>query len=400
MKHTPISGKKQMNLPFNKPFIVGKELYYIAQAVINNKQLAGGGEFTNQCHQWLQKTLGCLKAMLTHSCTGALEMSAMLCDIQPGDEVIMPSFTFVSTANAFVLRGAIPVFIDIRRDTLNIDETLIESAITKKTKAIVPVHYAGYPCEMDTIMHISKGHALFVIEDAAQALLSEYKEKKLGTIGQLGAVSFHETKNLISGEGGALLINDEQFIDRAEILWEKGTDRRKFQRGEVDHYTWIDIGSSYLPSEITSGFLLAQFEHAEQIVEQRRFLFSLYFELLEPLQDMQLIELPARDIKESKNNGHIFYIIMSSTTERSHLIHHLRNKGISAVFHYIPLHSSPAGLKYGRVQGVMDNTDDISHRLLRLPLYFEMTEDILRTVVQEIFHFFKISENILDAETK
>jgi dTDP-4-amino-4,6-dideoxygalactose transaminase len=378
-----------MSIPFNKPFVVGKELYNVAQAVLTNKQLSSGGEFTFQCHEWLQNTLGSKKALLTHSCTSALEMAAILCNIQPGDEIIMPSFTFVSTANAFVLQGGIPVFIDIRPDTLNINETLIKSAITEKTKAIVPVHYAGFPCEMDRIMQIATQYNVLVIEDAAQALLSEYKGKKLGTIGHLGALSFHETKNIISGEGGALLINDEQFLNRAEIVWEKGTDRRKFQRGEVDKYTWLDIGSSYSPSETIAGFLCAQFEHADMIIEKRRRLCALYYTLLEPLKKNECISLPAIGKDKSKNNGHIFYIITASAPERTRLIKFLNKCGITTLFHYIPLHSSPAGRRYGRTVGSMDITNDISRRVLRLPLYFEMTEQHVQHVAHAIYDFFR-----------
>ncbi|MDM8518365.1 dTDP-4-amino-4,6-dideoxygalactose transaminase [Desulfobacterales bacterium HSG16] len=377
-----------MNTPLNKPFIVGRELYNIAQAVTKHKQISGGGRFTYQCQEWLQNTLGSQKALLTHSCSGALEMAAILCNIQPGDEVIMPSYTFVSTANAFVLRGGVPVFIDIKPDTLNLDESLIESAMTEKTKAIVPVHYAGFPCEMDTVMQIATRYNVFVIEDAAQALLSEYNGKKLGTIGHLGTLSFHETKNIISGEGGALLINDAQFIDRAEIIWEKGTDRRKFQRGEVDKYTWIDVGSSYSPSETIAGFLRAQFEHADAIIEKRRSLWNVYFTLLQPLEEKKYISLPAK-VHESKNNGHLFYIITASAAERTQLIEHLNQRGIASVFHYIPLHSSPAGCRYGRTAGSMEITNDLSLRVLRLPLYFEMTEHDVKEVVCAVHDFFR-----------
>jgi dTDP-4-amino-4,6-dideoxygalactose transaminase len=303
-----------MKIPFNKPLIIGKELFNIAQSVIDG-HLSGDGVFTQKCHDWLENHLHCRRAMLTHSCTAALEMSAILCDIQPGDEVILPSFTFVSTVNAFVLRGATPVFIDIRQDTLNLDEHLIEPAITEKTKAIVPVHYAGVGCEMDSIMAIAKQCNLSVVEDAAQAILSEYKGQKLGTIGHLGCLSFHETKNVISGEGGALLINDEKLIERAEITREKSTNRSRFFRGEVDKYTWVDIGSSYLPSELIGAFLYAQLEHAEVITQKRIRICRQYRTLLSPLQEAGYIQLPTQI-----GNGHLFYILTRSLQERTELI--------------------------------------------------------------------------------
>lgn len=379
----------KLNIPFNKPFIAGKELYYIAQAVING-HLSGDGQFTKRCHQWLEEQLKCSCALLTHSCTAALEMSAILCDLQPGDEVIMPSFTFVSTANAFVLRGAIPVFVDIRYDTLNIDEKLIESAITSRTKAIVPVHYAGVPCEMDVIMEIAKNHKLFVIEDAAQALLSTYKGNYLGTIGHLGCLSFHETKNIISGEGGALLINNPCFKERSEIIREKGTNRSKFFRGEVDKYTWVDLGSSYLPSELIAAFLYAQMEQADCIINRRRNIYQKYMEGLLHLQEKGQISLPI--VKEGSNaNGHIFYIITESLDERTRLISYLRENNILAVFHYVPLHSSPAGKKYGRTFGELKYTDDLSDRLLRLPIYYEMTDKEVEQVIDRINEFYGTS---------
>jgi dTDP-4-amino-4,6-dideoxygalactose transaminase len=378
------------NIPFNKPFIVGKELFYIAQAVIENRQMAGDGPFTKKCQAWLEERLGCLKALLTHSCTAALEMAAILCDIQTGDEIIMPSYTFVSTANAFVLRGGIPVFIDIRPDTLNMDETKIEAAITSKTKAIVPVHYAGNPCAMDEIMDIADRHRLFVIEDAAQALLSTYKEKFLGAIGDFGAISFHETKNIISGEGGALLINKEKYAERAEIIWEKGTNRKQFFRGEVDKYTWVDIGSSYLPGELTAAFLYAQLEQAKQINARRAQIFNLYYESLLPLEDKNLIRLPAIDPAVGSHNGHLFYIITNTAEVRTRLIQRLKETGIYAIFHYIPLHSSPAGKKYGKPGGPLANTDDLCERIIRLPLFYEMTDADVKCVIDAIEKFFQI----------
>lgn len=375
------------SIPYNKPFIAGKELYYIAQAVVDG-QLAGDGPFTKRCHKWLEERTGCPKALLTHSCTAALEMAAILCDVQPGDEVIMPSFTFVSTANAFVLRGASPVFVDIRPDTLNIDETLIEEAFSLKTRAVVPVHYAGVPCAMDEILSIAGRKGIYVIEDAAQGLLSTYKGRHLGTLGHLGCFSFHETKNIISGEGGALLINRDEFRERAEIVREKGTNRSKFFRGEVDKYTWVDIGSSYLPSELTSAFLYAQMEQADMIISMRRGIFYQYMEMLKPLEDEGWLKLPLVD-DESVNNGHIFYVITASLDERNRIIAHLKASGIMAIFHYVPLHSSPAGKKYGRVSGSMRQTDDLSDRILRLPLYYGMSEENVHHVAGEIREFFQ-----------
>lgn len=379
--------KKKPKIPFNKPFIAGKELYYIAQSVLVESHLSGDGPFTKRCHSWLEERLGCPKALLTHSCTAALEMAAILCNIGPGDEVILPSFTFVSTANAFVLRGGVPVFVDIRPDTLNIDERLIEPALTKKTKAIVAVHYAGVPCDMDAILGIASRHGLLTVEDAAQALLSTYKGKYLGTLGHLGCLSFHETKNIISGEGGALLVNDERFIERAEIIREKGTDRSKFFRGEVDKYTWVDIGSSFLPSESIGAFLFAQLEQAERIIAVRRRLFERYMFLLRPLEEMGMLRLPVMG-DDCASNGHLFYVITKSREERSGLIHYLKEKGINAVFHYVPLHSSPAGRKYGRAHGNLRVTDEMSERLLRLPMYYEMSDSDVDTVTGAVRSFY------------
>ncbi len=374
-------------IPFNQPFIVGKELFNIARAVIDNKALSGDGRFTKQCQEWLESTIGSRRAFLTHSCTAALEMAAILCDIQPGDEIILPSFTFVSTANAFVLRGGVPVFIDIREDTLNMDENLIEEAITDRTKAVVPVHYAGVPCAMEEISKIADSKNIFVIEDAAQALLSKYKGRYLGSLGHLSTLSFHETKNIISGEGGALLINDEELIERAEIIWEKGTNRKKFFRGEVDKYTWIDVGSSFLPSEMIAAFLAAQLEHADTIIEKRRRIFSLYFSLLQPLADKGQIRLPYIDENDTAN-GHLFYIITGSSQERNQLIAHLRRQEIASVFHYIPLHTSPAGRRFGRTSGLLTNTEEISGRLLRLPLFYEMTDEQVEQVTDAVAGFY------------
>ena len=352
--------------------------------------LSGDGPFTKQCHTWLERTLGCAKALLTHSCTAALEMAAILCDIQPGDEVIVPSFTFVSTANAFVLRGARPVFVDIRPDTLNMDEQQIEKAITPKTRAIVPMHYAGGPCAMDAIMKIADGNGLWVVEDAAQALLSTYQGRFLGTIGHLGCLSFHETKNIISGEGGALLVNDSGLAERAEIIREKGTNRSRFFAGEVDHYTWMDIGSSFLPSEMVGAFLCAQLEHAEKIITARRRIFDLYHRSLRSLEDEGLIRLASVE-NDSVANGHLFYLIARTTEERTRLIEHLDARRILAVIHYVPLHSSPAGKKYGRVSGELGVTEDLSGRLLRLPLYYEMSDEDVGRVVASVKEFYAAS---------
>lgn len=371
-------------IPFNKPFIIGRELSLIADAVAQG-HLSGDGAYTRLCHRWFEEKLGCRKALLTHSCTGALEMAAILCDIQPGDEVILPSYTFVSTANAFVLRGAVPVFVDIRPDTLNIDESLIEAAITAKTKAIVPVHYAGVPCEMKRIMAIADQHDLLVVEDAAQALLSNYQGRALGSIGHFGCLSFHETKNIISGEGGALLINDARFAERAEIIREKGTNRSQFFRGEVDKYTWVDIGSSYLPSELISAFLYAQLERADEIIAKRRSLCTAYATRLAGLQQARHFRMANFD---EDSNGHLFYILLDSLDTRSELIAYLKTQGIHPVFHYVPLHSSPAGRRYGREGSTMHVTNDLSERLLRLPLYYEMSEDEIARVCTAIGEFF------------
>ncbi len=375
-------------IPFNKPFIAGKELFYIAQAVIENNHTAGDGPFTKKCQAWLEERLSCRKVLLTHSCTAALEMSAILADIEPGDEIIMPSYTFVSTASSFVLRGGVPVFIDIRPDTLNINENMIEAALTARTRAILPVHYAGISCEMDIIMDIAGRHNLFVIEDAAQGIMSTYKGRPLGSIGHFGACSFHETKNIISGEGGALLINDEKFIERAEIIREKGTNRSKFFRGQVDKYTWVDVGSSYLPSDIIAAFLYAQMENADQIIAKRNLLYALYMEDLRPLAEKGYIQLPFI-LNDCCSNGHIFYIITRSLKERIELTQFLKDQDIMAVFHYVPLHSSPAGKLYGRTNGTLEVTERVSDCLLRLPLYYEMRDDDVHSVTGEIRNFYK-----------
>ena len=361
-----------MTIPFNKPYLTGNEYIYIDQAHANRK-LAGDGMFTKKCHEWLENNTSAKKALLTHSCTAALEMAAILADIQPGDEIIMPSYTFVSTANAFVLRGGVPVFVDIRPDTLNINENLIEAAITPKTKAIVPVHYAGVGCEMDVIMDIAERYNLLVIEDTAQGIMSTYKGKALGSIGNFGTLSFHETKNVISGEGGALLINDERFVERAEIIREKGTNRSSFFRGQIDKYTWADIGSSYLPGEITAAFLWAQLLEAETITNARLEIWNQYHNELTALEDKGLLRRPIIP-ENTKHNGHIYYIILESLAERTNVIDRLKKKNINAVFHYVPLHSSPGGLKFCRTHGSLLVTDNLADRLLRLPLWLGFQE--------------------------
>jgi dTDP-4-amino-4,6-dideoxygalactose transaminase len=370
-----------INIPFNKPHMTGRELLYIEQAHTNG-HLAGDGMFTKKCHAWLEAHTGTRKALLTHSCTASLDMAAILADILPGDEVIMPSYTFVSTANAFVLRGGIPVFVDIRPDTLNIDETLIEAAITPRTRAIVPVHYAGVACEMDSIMRIAQQHKLLVIEDAAQAVMSAYKNKPLGTIGQLGAYSFHETKNIISGEGGALLVNDDRFAERAEVIREKGTNRSQFFRGHIDKYTWVDIGSSYLPGEVIAAFLWAQMEEAQGITRKRLDIWHRYHDALAPLEEAGKLRRPI--IPEGcRHNAHMYYILLESLEKRTQVIAQLKEHGVNAVFHYVPLHSSPAGQKYGRTSGALRHTDDLSDRLLRLPLWVDMN-DAQNKVIAEL----------------
>ncbi|MDZ7761295.1 MAG: dTDP-4-amino-4,6-dideoxygalactose transaminase [Desulfovermiculus sp.] len=377
-----------MKIPFNRPFIAGKELYYIARAVFQG-HLSGNGPFTKKCQEWMETKFQSPKILLTHSGTGALEMAAILSNIGPGDEVIMPSFTFVSTANAFVLRGAVPVFVDIRFDSLNIDEDIVAQAITEKTKAVVPVHYAGFACEMETIMALANQHDLWVIEDAAQGMLSKYQDQYLGSIGHLGVLSFHETKNIISGEGGALLVNSPELVDRAEVIWEKGTNRKQFFDGRVDKYTWLDIGSSFLPSEIVGAFLWAQIEQAEKIVNTRCQIFRQYQEMLSPLVEKGYIQTPP-DHLDCANNGHIFYVITESFQVRTKLLQFLKKESIHAVFHYLPLHSSPAGQKYGRVCGQMTNTDEVTSRILRLPMFYEISDHEVSRVVQAVYRFFRV----------
>ncbi|MDO4976271.1 MAG: dTDP-4-amino-4,6-dideoxygalactose transaminase [Eubacteriales bacterium] len=372
---------------FNIPPYTGKEPEYMAKAIQNHK-ISGDGEFTKLCNKWIVDHTGVSSALLTTSCTHATEMAALLCDIQPGDEVIMPSYTFVSTADAFVLRGATAVFVDIRPDTMNMDEKLIEAAITDKTKAIVPVHYAGVACEMDTIMDIAKRHNLYVVEDAAQGVMSSYKGKALGSIGDYGCFSFHETKNYSMGEGGCLLIRDEKNTELAEIIREKGTNRSKFFRGQIDKYTWVEAGSSYLPSDMNAAYLWAQLEKAQEIYDNRMATWNLYYEQLLPLQEAGKIELPV--IPEGcVHNAHMFYIKAKDLEERSALIRFLKENDISSVFHYIPLHSAPAGQKFGRFHGEDVYTTKESERLTRLPLYYGLEKEKVLTVCEKIKEFYK-----------
>jgi len=367
-------------IPFNRPYMTGKEFDYINQAKVG-AMLSGDGPFTKRCHQWLEQYAVSPKALLTHSCTAALEMSALLLDIQPGDEVIMPSYTFVSTANAFVLRGGVPVFVDIREDTLNLDERLIKAAITSRTKAVVPVHYAGVACEMDTIMDIARMHGLKVVEDAAQGVMSRYKGQALGSIGDLGAYSFHETKNVISGEGGALLVKDPTLALRAEIIREKGTDRSRFFRGEVDKYTWQDVGSSFLPGELVAAFLWAQLQEADQITGERLASWQRYHSFLEPLEARGVLRRPIVP-DGCEHNAHMYYVLLSPEIDRHKVLDEFRKNDISAVFHYVPLHSSPAGQRHGRVHGQLDVTDRQSARLIRLPMWFGISTQQQDRVVE------------------
>ncbi len=373
--------------PFNKPPFTGNEEKYVLESMKSSK-ISGDGEFTKKCHKWFEEKLECKKVLLTTSCTHALEMAAILFDIKEGDEVIMPSYTFVSTANAFVLRGAKIVFVDIRPDTLNIDETKIEKAITNKTKAIVPVHYAGVACEMDTIMEIASRHNLFVIEDAAQGMMSSYKGKALGTIGHLGAFSFHETKNYTSaGEGGLLIINDKKFIQRAEIIREKGTNRSLFFRGMVDKYSWVDIGSSYLMNDVSAAYLWGNLEKADDINQNRLNTWQKYYDGLKSLEEKELIELPTIP-DECNQNAHMFYLKVKDLEERTALLEHLKENNINAVFHYVPLHTAPAGLKFGRFDGVDEFTTSESERLIRLPMYYGVNDDEINKVIEVINEFF------------
>lgn len=361
-----------MSIPFNKPFLTCKELDYIAEAHARG-QLAGDGEFTKRCSAWFERNTGCAKALLTHSCTAALEMAAILADIQPGDEVIMPSYTFVSTANAFVLRGGVPVFVDIRPDTLNIDERLIEAAITPRTKAIVPVHYAGVACEMDTIMDIAQRNGLFVIEDAAQGVMAIYKGRALGSIGDFGCYSFHETKNIISGEGGLLLINNPAFVERAEMIREKGTNRNRFFRGQVDKYTWVDIGSSYLPGEIIAAFLWAQLEGAENITAKRLVIWQQYHKAFAALENADRLRRPIVP-NGCKHNAHMYYLLLRELNDRSDFIAAMKEQGVNCTFHYVPLHTAPYGREVARISGDLAVTNELANRLVRLPIWVGIEE--------------------------
>ncbi len=371
---------------FNVPPYTGKEMEYIRQAVENQK-ICGDGEFTRKCSEWIESKTGTAKCLLTTSCTHATELAALLSKVGPGDEVIMPSYTFVSTADAFVLRGAVPVFVDIRPDTMNIDETLIEDAITERTKAIVPVHYAGVGCEMDEICRIAAKHSLLVIEDAAQGIMATYKGKALGAIGDFGCYSFHETKNFSCGEGGALLIAHEKDIEDAEIFREKGTDRSKFYRGQVDKYRWQNYGSSYLPSELNAAYLYAQLELADEITAARLAIWNQYYERLAPLEKAGKITLPYVP-EHCVHNGHMFYIKTADLAERTELIDYLKEKGIMAVFHYVPLHSAPAGLKFGRFSGEDRYTTRESERLLRLPLYYGLKAEEVDYIADQVLQFY------------
>lgn len=372
-------GGSGMKVPFNRPHLCGLELHHIAQAHANG-QLSGDGGFTRKCNEWLASHLGAQRALLTHSCTAALEMAAILAGIQPGDEVIMPSYTFVSTANAFALRGGVPVFVDIRSDTLNIDEMMIERAITTRTKAIVPVHYAGVSCDMDVIMKVARRHGLVVIEDAAQALMSTYQGRPVGSMGDLSCFSFHETKNITSGEGGALVINNGAYADRAEIIREKGTNRSRFLRGQVDKYTWVDLGSSYLPGEVIAAFLWAQLTVADGITERRREIWRMYHEQFLPMVELGRFEVP-RVPPDCEHNAHMYFLLLADIEARTDFIERMKAKGIGCVFHYVPLHQSPQGLACGRCSGPLLHTEERHARLVRLPVWCDMTDDQVAEVV-------------------
>lgn len=378
-------------IPFNKPYLTGNELKYISEAHVRG-QLAGDGAFTRQCNHWLVQHTGCYKAMLTHSCTAALEMTAILADIKPGDEVIMPSYTFVSTANAFVLRGGVPVFVDIRQDTLNLDESLIEAAITPRTKAIVPVHYAGFACEMDTILDIARSHKLLVIEDAAQGTLASYKGRALGSIGDLGCLSFHETKNVTSGEGGALLINNPEFAERAEVIREKGTNRDQFFRGQVNKYTWVDVGSSYLPGEIIAAFLWAQLEEAQKITDRRLDIWERYHLAFAELDAIGRLQRP-KVSDTCKIGAHMYYLLLRDLEDRTRFIEEMKLSGINCVFHYVPLHLSPAGRKYCKANEPLPVTEKVASLLIRLPLWASMNEDEISRVIDSTITALPISTN-------
>jgi dTDP-4-amino-4,6-dideoxygalactose transaminase len=369
-------------VPFNRPELVGTEHAYIAEA-IDRGQLSAGGMFTQRCCQWLESATGCEQALLVHSATAALELAALLLDVGPGDEVVMPSFNFVSSANAVALRGGTPVFVDIRTDTLNLDETLVEAAITERTKAIVPVHYAGVPCELDEIVAVADRHGIAVVEDAAQACGSAYRGRPAGSIGDLAAVSFHETKNVTSGEGGALLVNRARYVDRAEILRDKGTDRSRFFRNEVDKYSWVDLGSSYGLSELNAAFLWAQLEAAQDLTDRRLHIWGLYHDALAPLEEDGFLRRPVVP-DHVQHNGHIYYVLLKSSEESARVLHELNAGDVNAVFHYVPLHRSAAGLRYGRADGPLPQTDAAADRLIRLPLWSGMTSDQALRVVEAL----------------
>lgn len=373
---------------FNVPPFIGKEIEYISEA-IESRKICGDGEFTKKCNHWLEKKFGVEKALLTTSCTHSLEMAALLCNIKPGDEVIMSPFTFVSTANAFVLRGAKIIFVDIRPDTMNIDENLIEEAITEKTKVIVPVHYAGVSCEMDKITEIAKKYNLLVVEDAAQGVMSKYKGQALGSIGDYGCFSFHETKNYSMGEGGAILINSIQNVEKAEIIREKGTDRSRFLRGQIDKYTWVDLGSSYLPSELNAAYLYAQLEEADKIYDNRMGSWNLYHECFQSLEQKGIFELQQVP-EECTHNAHMFYIKVKDIDERTKLIDYLKSNGISTAFHYIPLHTAKAGIRFGTFVGEDRYVTKESERLLRLPMYYGLTKEEIHFIVSKIEKFYSI----------
>lgn len=371
---------------FNKPYLTGNEAPYIQRALLNG-HLSGDGSFSKDCHSWLENNTGVSKALLTHSCTGALDIAAILSEVGHGDEVIMPSFTFVSTANAFALRGAIPVFVDIRPDTQNIDETKIEEAITERTKAIVPVHYAGVSCEMDVIMDIARRHNLIVIEDAAQGIMARYKGRSLGSIGDIGALSFHETKNITSGEGGALLLRDNRYVEMAEVIREKGTNRQQFFRGQVDKYTWTGIGSSFLLSDVAAACLIAQLEQAEEITARRLRIWNRYYDAFQELGDKGLVRLPTVP-QSCSHNAHMFYFLLPDIDRRTDFISFLAARGIHAYFHYVPLHNSPMGKKIARPHGDLCHTESTSDRLVRLPLYAGLSDDEQEKVISAVFSFF------------
>ena len=375
-----------MNIPFNIPPIIGKEITYILD-VIEKRKISGDGEYTKKCSELLEERYNVKKVLLTTSCSTALDMSAILAGIDVGDEVVLPSYTFTSTANSFLIRGANLKFVDIREDTLNIDENKIENAITNKTKAVVLVHYAGVSCEMDPIIDLARKYNLLVVEDAAQGMEAKYNEKYLGTIGDLGCFSFHETKNITCGEGGSILINNSKFIEKAEIIREKGTNRSKFHRGEVDKYTWIDIGSSFLPSEILSAFLYAQLENANMITKKRLNSWNYYYSAFEELEKKKLLRRPIIPAN-CKHSGHLFYILLKNEKSRDDLLNYLKQKGILAVFHYLPLHLSPMGLKLGYSKGMLPKTEDLVGRLLRLPLFYDITKDEQDYIVNNIYKYY------------